>query len=115
MSEKKDFLTSVRENLTQVQKTATAKVETLNGSAKKIFTEVVEKGKASQKNITVKLHETAKPAEAVLKKARTYVDSASREQAKAFAGNLRKVAARLDQIGQVPAPSESAAPQATAS
>jgi uncharacterized membrane protein YheB (UPF0754 family) len=116
MSVQAEFLKNVRDNISTVQAKASARIESLNGSARKIISEVVEKGKTSQKDISERLSKIASPeviqqkvkpvAEEAIKrvteastKAKTYVDTTSREQAAAFAGGLHKMADRIGQIG----------------
>jgi len=89
MSDQADFLKNV-------QQKATARLEKLNGNARKMFTEAVEKGKASRKDLSAKLEPAVKRVADAGGKARTYLDDASRKQDSTFAGGLRKVAERLD-------------------
>jgi hypothetical protein len=119
MAQQAEFLKNVRENLNAVQAKATARLETLNGTASKAISEIVEKGKAQQKDLSEKLSKFAskealeqrvkpvaevayKQVSAVREKASAYVNETSRGPAVAVAGSLRKVAARLETFGQKP-------------
>jgi len=106
-----EFLKSVRDNLNTVQAKATARIESLNGSARKMISDVVEKGKHSQKDLSERLSKIApsdliqqkvKPAaEQAMKratevgnKAKSYVNAA------AASNSVKKVTERLNQFRQ---------------
>jgi hypothetical protein len=129
MAEQTEFFKTVREGITSAQAKATQRFEALEGDARKALDGLVEKGKASQKDIVERLGKLAqaeviqqkvKPAaeeafkkvasaeykqtlDELAKKARTFVDTTSREQAGVIAGELRKFADRLEKLAQKPA------------
>lgn len=130
MSEQVEFFKSVREGFSAVQAKATQRIEALEGDAKKALNELVEKGRLSQKDLIERLGRIAKVQDKVKpaaeeawrkvssaeykqtleeltrkvketrEKARTFVDSTSREQAAALAGELRRFAERLDKLAK---------------
>lgn len=128
-----EILKSVRETFHSAQVKATARIDAFNVDAKKAFTELVEKGRTSQKDIAerlgkagselekrvkpvadgligkvgspevrTKVEEIGKKAKEAQSKAIQYVDTTSREQAAVFAGELRKLADRLEKLSQKP-------------
>jgi hypothetical protein len=105
MSEQREFLKGVRERLNGVQTRASSRLETLNHDAKKVFDDLAEKGRESQKDLTSRLQkilpeDLGKKVREVRGRAVSYVDSASRERAAAVAENLRRVASRLDHVAR---------------
>jgi len=108
MTEQVDFVKTVRNRFAGVQ----ARLGTLNDDARKVFDGLVEKGRESQKDLSVRLQKVAVPeykarleeitrkVKAAQGRAATYVDSTSRDRAAAVAENLRKVASRLDELAR---------------
>jgi TRAP-type C4-dicarboxylate transport system substrate-binding protein len=113
MAEQVEFLKNVREQFTGVQTRASARLETLNDDARKVFDGLVEKGRESQRDLAERLENAAidgykarvaeltRKVRAAQGRAATYVDVTSRDRAAAVAQNLRKVASRLDQLSHL--------------
>jgi hypothetical protein len=98
MSEQAEFLKNVRERLNGVQ----TRLETLNHDAKKVFDDLAEKGRESQKDLATRLQKAdlGRKVREARGRAVSYVDTASRERAASVAENLRRVASRLDQVAR---------------
>jgi hypothetical protein len=104
MSQQAEFLKNVRETFVKAQTNATQRLGAL-----------VEKGKASQKDISdrlskIDLAKVAPTVEELQKRvlqaresALTYVDATGRTQAGNVAAELRKLADRLEKLAQKPA------------
>lgn len=119
MSEQVEFLKNVRERFVVVQNKATERIGTLNQDAKKALEGLVEKGRTTQHNITdliqkadykAKVGELTKKVKDAQGRAVTFVDNTSRERVAAVAENLRKAAARLEQLSHREASAAPASP-----
>ena len=109
MSEQVEFLKNVRERFVVVQNKATERLGTLNQDAKKALEGLVEKGRTIQKtDYKAKVGEITKKVKDAQGRAVTFVDTTSRERVAAVAENLRKAAARLEQLSHRPAPTSPA-------
>lgn len=108
MSEQTDFLKTVREGLSAVQTVATRRLEALEGDARKVLGDFVEKGRDSQKELIERLSRltaNGSSLEGVVQslkdaggKAVAFVDTAGREQAVTLAGELRRIAELLEKV-----------------
>jgi hypothetical protein len=108
MSEQTDFLKTVREGLSAVQTVATRRFEALEGDARKVLGDFVEKGRDSQKELIERLSRltaNGSSLEGVVQslkdaggKAVAFVDTAGREQAVTLAGELRRIAELLEKV-----------------
>jgi polyhydroxyalkanoate synthesis regulator phasin len=112
MTEQAEFLKSVKDSFSSAQAKATARIETLSGDARKLFDDLVERGRVSQKDLSEKfqkltgaetrgrIEELSRRVRELQTKAVEFVDSASRDQAGALAAELRKLADRLETLAR---------------
>lgn len=107
MNQQTEFFRTVRETVTAAQAKATARIDAIEGDARKALTGLVEKGKESQKDLTAlldkkmpeyraRVEEIGKRVKDAQTRAVGFVDETSRGQAAAIAGELRRIADRLD-------------------
>lgn len=114
-----EFIKNVKDSFSSAQQKATARFEELSGDARKLFDDLVERGRTSQKDLTERLQkltgaEYASRVEEISKRVRElqtkaveFVDSASREQAATLAAELRRLADRLESLAKKRAEDES--------
>ncbi len=112
MTEQAEFLKSVKDSFSSAQAKASARIETLSGDARKLFDDLVERGRVSQKDISERfqhltgaetggrIEELSKRVRELQTKAVEFVDSASRDQAGVLAAELRKLADRLETLAK---------------
>lgn len=107
-----EFLKSFKDSFSSAQQKATARFETLSGDARKLFDDLVERGRTSQKDLTERLQkltgaeyasrleELSRRVKELQTKAVEFVDAASREQASTLATELRRLADRLEALAK---------------
>lgn len=112
----KELFKNVRAGLEAAQQKATARLETLNGDARRALEGLITRGRESQRELSEKLQQVARPeqieeklrpvADRVTAARTRVIDLAStkaRGQAAVLASELRRWATRLDGLTQ-PAP-----------
>lgn len=101
--EQAEFMSSVRRGFTAAQAVATARLESLNGDARRVFDDLVERGKTSQRDITERLQRIAR-AEAVQEKMRPVEEAFRKVQVAEYRARLesltRELTRRLSELQQ---------------
>lgn len=112
MTDQAEFLRTVKESLSSAQAKASARFETISGDARRLFDDLVERGRVSQKDLSERfqkltdseargrVEELSKRVRELQTKAMEFVDAASREQAAALAAELRKLVDRLETLAK---------------
>ncbi len=100
MTERTEFLKTVKERFAKVQGKASERIASFNDDARKAFNGLVEKGRASQQDWLkrTRVDLISRRVRESRVKAQTYVNTTARSQVAFVAGGLRKFAARIETV-----------------